>query len=104
MVDDLERILASEDGLQPSSGFVSDTMEALHRAATASSFPWLRFGLGVLACIVSAETGTLLLVRAAPTVALAVAAASDHTRVLGYVCLSLLGCLAYRLPRAFVRT
>ncbi len=49
--DDLDRILASEEPLVPSSGFAASTMERVRETATAPPplpFPWRRFLLGLL--------------------------------------------------------
>lgn len=56
--DDLDRILASEESLIPSSGFAASVMEQVHAAATAPPplpFPWRRFLLGLFS--VSALAG-----------------------------------------------
>jgi len=56
--DDLDRILAQEDALHPSSGFTVAVMARVREAASAPPplpFPWLRFVLGVL--LLSAATG-----------------------------------------------
>jgi hypothetical protein len=57
--DELDRILAAEDSLKPSSGFVSGVMEAVREDAAAPPlrFPWLRFSAGVAACGVAAFAG-----------------------------------------------
>jgi hypothetical protein len=58
--NDIERILASEKPLHPSSGFVASVMDEVREAAAALPplpFPWRVFALGVL--LVSASTGVL---------------------------------------------
>ncbi len=53
--EDLDRILASEEPLVPSSGFVAAVMEQVHEAAAAPPplpFPWRRFLLGLSAVFV----------------------------------------------------
>ena len=48
-MDDLDRILASEDPLVPSRGFTARVMEAVDAAATEPPplpFPWARFAIG----------------------------------------------------------
>ena len=53
-MDDLDRILASEDPLIPSRGFTARVMAAVDAAATEPlplPFPWARFALGVGACL-----------------------------------------------------
>ncbi|HSS50049.1 MAG TPA: hypothetical protein VLX28_14020, partial [Thermoanaerobaculia bacterium] len=50
--DDLDRILASEEPLLPSSGFAASVMEQVRETAAAPPplpFPWLRFLLGLAA-------------------------------------------------------
>jgi len=52
--DDLDRILASEEPLIPSSGFAASTMDRVHESASAPPplpFPWRRFFLGILAAL-----------------------------------------------------
>jgi hypothetical protein len=55
MMDDLDRVLSSEDSLAPSSGFASSVMDAVHERAAAPNasppFPWGRCLLGVGACV-----------------------------------------------------
>jgi hypothetical protein len=60
--DELDRILAAEDRLEPSSGFASSVMEAVREDAAAPPlrFPWLRFSAGVAACGVAAFAGASL--------------------------------------------
>ena len=51
-MDDFDRILSSEDTLEPSSGFENRVMEAVREAAAAPPplpFPWGRFVLGLVA-------------------------------------------------------
>jgi uncharacterized membrane protein len=52
--DDLDRILASEEPLLPSSGFAASTLERVRESASAPPplpFPWRRFLLGLLAML-----------------------------------------------------
>lgn len=52
--DDLDRILASEEPLVPSSGFAAATMERVRESASEPPpvpFPWRRFVLGLLATL-----------------------------------------------------
>ena len=49
--DDLDRILISEEPLEPSSGFAASVMARVREAAAEPPplpFPWLRFVLGAL--------------------------------------------------------
>jgi len=84
-MDDLERLLSSDDALVPSSGFASSVMEAVQRAADEPPplrFPWWRFIVGVVGCVVwaGAAIGVLgdleLAPPTEPLLSLAVAGAS----------------------------
>src|SRR5262249_19578384 len=62
--DDLDRLLLSEDLLEPSSGFASNVMDAVRRQATEPlplPFPRFRFAVGLAGCSVMAGAGTALL-------------------------------------------
>ncbi len=51
MIDDLDRILVSEDGITPSGGFLASVMEAVRecrRYEISISFPWKRFTTGLV--------------------------------------------------------
>lgn len=65
-MDDLERILSAEDSVEPSAGFTSVVMAAVHRQAAEPPlpFPWFRFAALLVACLVMAATGAVLLLRA----------------------------------------
>jgi hypothetical protein len=69
--DDLDRILSSEDVLEPSSNLAVDVMAAVCRPAEppARTFPWLRFAAGLAASVTMAAAGTVLLPRSAPVLA-----------------------------------
>jgi hypothetical protein len=70
--EDLDRILSSEDLLEPSSAFAMDVMAAVRRqeaASTALAFPRFRFVAGVAASVVMAAAGTILLLLSAPALA-----------------------------------
>src|SRR5258708_3997794 len=70
--EDLDRILSSEDLLEPSSDFEMDVMAAVRRQAAESSplqFPWFRFVAGLAASGAMAAAGTVLLLRSAPALA-----------------------------------
>ena len=51
MHDDIDRILADEDMITPSAGFVTSVMEAVERNAATPplEFPWLRALPGLIA-------------------------------------------------------
>ena len=85
-MDDLDRLLSHHDTLVPSSGFAAGVMEAVQNAADEPRplrFPWWRFAVGVLGCVVWAGAairvlGELELSRAAePLTAVAIAGASS---------------------------
>jgi hypothetical protein len=59
---DLERILSSPDDLEPSAGFLQAVLAATERelAPPRLPFPWLRFAMGVAACLVMALAGAVL--------------------------------------------
>jgi hypothetical protein len=66
-LDDLDRILLTEEPLAPSSGFAAAVMDSVREAAAEPPplpFPWTRFAVGVIACAVSAAAGTSLIVSA----------------------------------------
>jgi hypothetical protein len=67
--DDIDQILSSDDLLEPASGFVMSVMEAVHQQASeppSRAFPWFRFAMGLIGCLVAAATGTILLLRVGP--------------------------------------
>jgi hypothetical protein len=54
--DEIDRILASEDEIEPSPGFLASVMEAVEREAAAPptlTFPWIRLLPGFLAMVVA---------------------------------------------------
>jgi hypothetical protein len=64
-IDDLDRMLSSEEPLAPSSGFAAAVMDSVREAAMEPPplpFPWTRFAAGVIACGVSAAAGAALIV------------------------------------------
>ena len=66
--DDLDRILSREDAPVPSRDFVAQVMAAVRQAAEEPPplrFPWRRFALGIVACIVWALAGVEVLPRLA---------------------------------------
>jgi hypothetical protein len=110
MPDELERLLASNDPLEPSSGFAAGVMAQVRRQAAEPPplpFPWLRFLVGVSACLLLAgagaalwlSSGDALLNLVAPLAPVEVAGPE-----LGYAALALAAsALLARLPRALVR-
>lgn len=69
---DLDRILASDASVGPSSTFTRSVMAAVHREAAEParlSFPWVRFGIGVAACNLMAAAATFLFSEPSPLIA-----------------------------------
>jgi hypothetical protein len=62
-MDDLERILAVDDGLEPSSGFAGAVKAAIasDEEERTLRFPWGRWAIGLAACLVLAAAGSALL-------------------------------------------
>ena len=105
--DELDRILASDDALEPSSGFSSSVMEAVRREAAAPAsppFPWARFGIGIAASGAMAAAGTLLLLDCQPTLATAFAPLATAAPELVYAAAALLLTLGLiSIPRLLSR-
>ena len=71
--EDIDQILSSNDLLEPASGFVMSVMEAVHQQASeppSRGFPWFRFAMGLIGCLVAAASGTILLLTVGPARAL----------------------------------
>jgi di/tricarboxylate transporter len=57
--DDLDRILSPDDGVVPSSGFVSTVMDSVRREASTPPpipFPWKRALPGLIAAVITLVT------------------------------------------------
>lgn len=96
--DDIDRILSSEDVLEPSSGFAGNVMEAVRREAAAPAtpaFPWVRFAIGLAASGGMAAAGGVLLLRAGPMLAAALAPLAAVAPELTYAAAALLAGLAF---------
>jgi hypothetical protein len=109
--DDLDRILSSEDLLEPSSGFTMELMAAVRRQAAEPSplrFPWFRFVTGMAACGVMAAAGSVLLLQsglALTSITAPLASLAAITPELGYAAGAVLVSLAVAsLPRLLVRS
>ena len=109
--DEIDRILAGEETLEPSSGFAHSVMETVRREAAEPPplpFPWARFTWGLLACTAAAAAATLLAPRFGPAVVSMAAPMAPLLALgpeLGYAALALLvGLGAARLPRLLVRS
>jgi hypothetical protein len=108
--DDLDRILSSQDDLEPSSGFANKVMAAacrLDAEPPALTFPWFRFAAGVAASVVMAAAGTVLLLRSGPVLISVTAPLAPLAAVapeFGYATAAVLLSLGFAsLPRLFAR-
>ncbi len=69
MTKELDRILSSDDSLEPSSGFAGAVMSAVRRQEAEPPplpFPWPRFIVGLVACATMAAAGAALVPRVEP--------------------------------------
>ena len=105
--EELEQILSSEDALAPSSGFARGVMAAVRTEVAAPPplpFPWLRFFVGIGACLVMAAAGAALSVQADGIVRDIAVTLRGTGPELGYAAIALVGSLALaRFPRVFAR-
>lgn len=87
-MDELDRILSTEEPLIPSSGFTARVMEAVHDAAGQPPplpFPWGRFLAGVLASLTSLASGAVLVTSPeASALGAALARHADLAAPVGY--------------------
>jgi len=109
--DELDRVLSSEDELEPSSDLVTNVMAAVRSPDAeppALGFPWLRFAAGVAASGVMALAGTVLLLRSGPALATVTAPLAPLAAVapeLGYAAAAVLLSLGLAsLPRLLTRS
>jgi len=110
MSDDLERILSSDDDLEPSSGFARSVLEAARTLGVEPPpipFPWRRFAVGLAACLCLAGAGAALWEDAVPALAPLVARLAPFAasgRDLAYGMLAVVGSLLIaRAPRVLSR-
>jgi hypothetical protein len=105
--DDIDRILSSEESLEPSSGFAMNVMDAVRRQAEEPPplrFPWSRFATGMGACGVMAWTGTFVLPRFAASLSAPLAALGAIVPQLGYAAGAVILSLGLAaLPRLLAR-
>ena len=108
--DEIDRILSSRDRIEPASGFTTAVMEGVRRQAAeppSLGFPWYRFTVGAIACIVLAAAGTVVVLRSAVSLSgllapLAPLAAAGPA--VGKAALAVLASLTLaRLPRLLAR-
>lgn len=94
--DDLDRVLSTDDNLEPSSDFVMNVMAAVRLSDVeppALTFPWLRFMAGLTASSVMAAAGTILLLRSETALATVMAPLAQLAAVapkLGYAAAAVL--------------
>ena len=108
--DELDRILSSEDLMEPSPDFTMDVMARVRlQAAEPSplSFPWFRVVTGLGATCVMAAAGAVLLLRSGSALTATVAPLAQLAAVtpeLGYATAAVLVSLALAsLPRLLFR-
>ena len=93
-MDDLDRILSSEEPIIPSSGFTGRVMDAIGDAAAQPPplpFPWIRFVPGLIGSGVAAAAGVPLLESIGAATAAAAPALELAAAIVG-ACL----CFVYR--------
>ena len=91
--DDLDRVLSTDDNLEPSSDFVMNVMAAVRLSDVeppALTFPWLRFMAGLTASSVMAAAGTILLLRSETALATVMAPLAAVAPKLGYAAAAVL--------------
>jgi hypothetical protein len=104
---DLDRILQSDDVLEPSSGFVAGVMDAVRREAqqpASVAFPWARFVLGLAASGLMAAAATALFANFSEAFASALAPLATVTPEIGYAVAALVVTFVFIfLPRVLSR-
>jgi hypothetical protein len=96
-MDDLDRILISDEPPGVPANFVAGVMEAVEYAAAEPpplSFPWRPFGTGVLACLGWSASGVWLLDIVAASAADVVAKLAAVRAPLEYAAAAVFGTLA----------
>jgi hypothetical protein len=113
-VDELDRILSSEERLEPSSGFAAATLRAVQDAATEPPplpFPWGRLVVGLAGSSALAVSGTVLALRSPSWTSLSIASLpapfpqlAGIAPELGYAAITIVASLAtLRVFQTFVR-
>ena len=93
-MDPLDKILAAEDRLVPSSGFHLRVMEAVHAEQVRLApvrFPWGRFAVGVAASVAWAAAGAVVVEQM--NVSFAAVSSVSLNRDVGYGLLAIAGSL-----------
>jgi hypothetical protein len=95
-MDELDRILAAEDGIEPSSGFADTVKRAIATEAEdrALPLPWGRWALGMAACLVLAAAGAVLLLPAVQAARVALQPLAASSWPLAYAAIAVAGSLA----------
>jgi hypothetical protein len=92
-MDDLDRILSRDDDLQPSSGFADGVKAAiaLDSEGLPLPFPWGRWALGLVACLVVAAAGSALLSPAVQAMRTALQPLAASSSVLLWAAIAVVG-------------
>ena len=104
-MDDLDRILANDDAIEPSSGFADAVNAAIASDAEerALRFPWGRCAIGLAACLAAAAAGTALLPPAMEAARSALQPLSAASPALAQAALAVAGSAAVALLPAWLR-
>lgn len=104
-MDDLDRILATDDVIEPSSGFADTVKIAIASDAEvrALPFPWGRWVIGVAACLVLAAAGSTLLLSAMQAARSVLQPLSSAPPAFAYAALAVAGSAAVALLPAWLR-
>ncbi|HWB87079.1 MAG TPA: hypothetical protein VG675_23250 [Bryobacteraceae bacterium] len=108
--DDIDRILSTDDLLEPSSNFTAGVMAAISQPAEPPPlrFPWFRFLAGVFALLVMAVAGAVLLLHSAPALKPVIAPLAPLTALapeFGYaIAVMLLSLALVAIPRILARS
>jgi hypothetical protein len=96
-MDDLDRILISDESVVPSEGFAAGVMDAVEAAAGEPPpfpFPWRLFATGLVGCALWAWSGVWLLDSVGQSAVGVVAKLSAVETPLEYAAGAIFGCLA----------
>ena len=106
-MDDLERILAREDGIEPSAGFADAVRAGIEETGEPRPlpFPWGLWAVGLLACTALAAGGAVLWPAVSATARAALAPFAGLGGPLGYAAAGVMLSLALgRLPHLLRRS
>ena len=104
-MDDLERILAGADDIEPSSGFGQAVKAAivLDTERLALRFPWGRWAIGLVACLVLAGAGSIVLLPAVQAIRSALQPAAVSSSALAWAAVAAAGSGAVALLPTWLR-